>query len=90
MNDRQVYYKDDFIFIAPSHDIKKKYDVYTADMKYLASFGARNMSQFKDSIGYYSYLDNNDVKRRANYHKRHKNDYNVIPYPSYFSNKYLW
>ena len=89
MNNRKVYLKDNIIFVAPGRG-DKKYDVYDNKLKYITSFGSRNHAQFKDLIGAYSNMDHKNLLRKDRYYKRHKNDYNVYPYPSYFSNKYLW
>jgi len=57
--------------------------------KGIVHFGDNRYSQFKDKIGLYSHLDNNDKKRRDLYYKRHgriaKKDS-----AKYFSHLYLW
>ena len=88
-----VFYRkmDGYIFKAPSKKMTAKYDVYDAKTgDYITSFGSIFYMQYKDRIGYYKILDHGDLNRRHNYLRRHSNDYNVPPYPSYFSKVYLW
>lgn len=83
--------KDGFFFI--KSPIKtKKYRVFHPGG--VTDFGAiKNngevYSQFNDSIGLYKEYNNNNIKKRENYYKRHN-----IDYPEYssdwFSKKYLW
>jgi hypothetical protein len=89
MNNHKVYLKDNMIFVAPGRG-DKKYDVYDKKLKYITSFGSRNYAHFKDTIGAYANMNHGDKKRRDRYYNRHKNDYNVYPHSSYFSNVYLW
>ena len=65
----------------------KKYMILTDSG--LVHFGARGMSQFKDKIGLYSHLDNNDKKRKELYYKRHGKSAKKDT-AKYFSHKYLW
>ena len=88
-----VFYRkmDGYIFKAPSIHKSKKYDVYDSKTgDYITSFGSIFYMHFKDRIGFYKILDHGDSNRRHNYLRRHSNDYNVPPYPSYFSKVYLW
>jgi hypothetical protein len=65
----------------------KKYMVLTDSG--IVHFGQKNYSQYKDKIGLYSHLDNNDKKRRELYYKRHGKSAKKDT-PKYFSNMYLW
>jgi len=65
----------------------KKYMILTDSG--LVHFGARGMSQFKDKIGLYSHLDNNDKKRKELYYKRHGKSAKKDT-AKFFSHKYLW
>jgi hypothetical protein len=68
----------------------KKYDVYK-DGKYLLSFGDKRYGQYKDKIGHYSHLDNNDEKKRSAYRARHKNDnINDPDFAGYWAWTLLW
>jgi len=68
----------------------KKYDVYHKG-NYLLSFGGdpKKYQHFYDLLGHYSDLDHLDLKRWANYHKRHgkSNDPNSA---KFWSSKILW
>lgn len=76
---------------APSKTQYKKYDVFDRETnKKLFSFGDNRFSQYKDAIGYYKHLDNNDKKRRDAYRARHKNDKLNELSAGYFSWKFLW
>lgn len=86
-----MYWEREGYKIYVSNRKNKKYDVYKND-KYVLSFGDSNMQHYKDRLGYYSYLDHNDKKRRVNFKNRFKkliaeNDKNK---PTYWSTKYLW
>jgi hypothetical protein len=83
------YYKDGYVFVAPSATEGSKYDVYKNDKK-LASFGALGYQQYKDKIGAYKHLDHNDKKRRALYNIRHAKDIDNYPHAGYFASRYLW
>ena len=71
----------------------KKYSVYVKSDnksgKKLISFGDNRYSQFKDKIGHYSHLDNNDPKRKKAYYARHGKATSKDT-AKYFSHKYLW
>ena len=71
----------------------KKYSVYVkantkSGMK-LISFGDKRYGQFKDKIGHYKHLDNNDAKRKKAYYSRHGKATSKDT-AKYFSHKYLW
>tara|TARA_R110001632_G_scaffold231314_1_gene369678 strand:+ start:158 stop:421 length:264 start_codon:yes stop_codon:yes gene_type:complete len=71
----------------------KKYSVYVksnnkSGMK-LISFGDNRYGQFKDKLGHYSHLDNNDPKRKKAYYTRHGKATSKDT-AKYFSHKYLW
>jgi hypothetical protein len=91
------YKKDGYVFIAPSRNKDKKYDVYK-DGVFIVSFGGLGYSQFRDAIGHYKDQDTKDPKRRINYLKRHhpgltrREALETTPKTSakYFSTKYLW
>ena len=85
-----VYHKDGYKFTAPSTVQGKKYDVFDKDGKKLASFGALGYTQYHDSIGHYSNLNNGDKNRRARYLFRHKKDIHNFPHAGYFAAHYLW
>jgi hypothetical protein len=80
--------------VKPSTRKDKKYDVFDKDNKKIVSFGAKNMSHYKDAIGYYSNLDHNDKKRRDNFRSRFKALYeknkNNKNSAIYYSWNYLW
>lgn len=83
--------KDNFIFVAPSKRIGKKYDVYDLKKKYVTSFGSINHEHYRDKIGYYKKLNHYDKDRRFRYRQRHINDYISDPSKAgYFAWKYLW
>ena len=65
----------------------KKYMVLTDSG--IVHFGQKNYSQYKDKIGLYSNLDNNDKKRRELYYKRHGKSAKKDT-AKYFSHMYLW
>tara|TARA_Y100000780_G_C13682193_1_gene416437 strand:- start:1275 stop:1526 length:252 start_codon:yes stop_codon:yes gene_type:complete len=70
----------------------KKYDVYEiikGEEKYLTSFGDSRYSHYFDKIGEYEHLNHLDKKRRDNYYKRHKTNYNKYS-SDWFSKKLLW
>ena len=71
----------------------KKYSVYVKSDnksgKKLIHFGDSRYSQFKDKIGHYSHLDNNDPKRKKAYYSRHGKASSKDT-AKYFSHKYLW
>lgn len=71
----------------------KKYSVYVkSDNKKgykIVSFGDARYSQFKDKLGSYSHLDNNDPKRKKAYYARHGKEAKKDS-AKYFSHKYLW
>mgnify|MGYP003649090381 CR=1 FL=1 len=71
----------------------KKYSVYvkadTKSGKKLISFGDKRYGQFKDKLGHYSHLDNNDPKRKKAYYARHGKATSKDT-AKYFSHKYLW
>jgi hypothetical protein len=83
------YYKDGYVFVAPSATEGKKYDVYKDDKK-LASFGALGYQHYFDKIGAYEHLDHHDKKRRAMYRHRHAKDIDNYPHAGYFAAHYLW
>ena len=74
----------------PSSVAYKKYDVYSSDDKKLFSFGDTRYQQFKDKLGYFSFKDHNDEKRRASYRKRHAKDNLDELSPGYMSWHFLW
>ena len=71
----------------------KKYSVYvkntTTGKPKLIHFGDNRYGQFKDKLGHYKHLDNNDPKRKKAYYDRHgpSNDKNSA---KYWSHKILW
>ena len=65
----------------------KKYMVLTDSG--IVHFGQKGNSQYKDKIGLYSHLDNNDKKRRELYYKRHGKSAKKDT-AKYFSHMYLW
>tara|TARA_R110002126_G_scaffold66432_1_gene168907 strand:+ start:1347 stop:1607 length:261 start_codon:yes stop_codon:yes gene_type:complete len=71
----------------------KKYSVYvkadTKSGKKLIHFGDNRYGQFKDKLGHYSHLDNNDPKRKKAYYARHGKATSKDT-AKYFSHKYLW
>ena len=69
----------------------KKYDVYKDD-KYIVSFGAFGLSQYKDLLGHYKSLDHNDKIRRNAFNSRFKRliDKHDKNSGIYWSSKYLW
>jgi hypothetical protein len=89
------YNKDGYVFVAPSENKLKKYDVYKDDKK-LASFGAIHPNgtpydQYEDKAGgYYSKYDHHDKKRRALYRQRHAKDMNNFESPGWFAARFLW
>ena len=73
----------------------KKYDAIIEDQKTKKQkripFGALGYQQYQDkALGVYSALNHNDLKRRANYRKRHAGNMNVKWSPGWFSANYLW
>ena len=85
-----IYKLDGYQFIAPSTRKNKKYDVYTSDGQYLASFGDVRYQQYYDKIGAYEHLNHYDNNRRNNYIKRHIKDIHNYNKAGYFSYYYLW
>ena len=71
----------------------KKYSVYVKNVKNngvkLIHFGDKRYSQFKDKLGHYKHLDNNDKKKRDNYYKRHGKAVSKDT-AKYWSHKILW
>lgn len=71
----------------------KKYSVYVkSDNKKgykIVSFGDARFSQFRDRLGSYSHLDNNDPKRKKAYYARHGREAKKDS-AKYFSHRYLW
>lgn len=65
----------------------KKYMVLTDNG--IVHFGDNRYSQFKDKIGLYSHLDNNDPVRKKAYYARHGKKAKKDT-AKYFSHKYLW
>ena len=67
----------------------KKYMVLTKSG--VIHFGDKRYEQFKDKIGIYKHLDNNDPKRKKAYYDRH-GDKNTKDKESakYWSHKILW
>ncbi len=65
----------------------KKYMIKTN--KGIVHFGDNRYSQFKDKIGLYSHLDNNDEKRKKSYYSRH-GKFAKKDSAKFFSHKYLW
>lgn len=65
----------------------KKYMILTDSG--LIHFGQKGYTQYKDKIGLYSHLDNNDKKRRELYYKRHGKSAKKDT-AKYFSHMYLW
>ena len=95
---QEVIEKFGFTFIAPSPVKKnKKYAVYH-DGVYLCSFGQLKPSgepftQYHDRIGVYSDYNNNNIKKREQYQRRHVNDkahLNDITAPAFWSWFLLW
>jgi hypothetical protein len=95
VDNRKTFYKDGFIFRAPSMIKNKKYDVYFGDI-YLTSFGqlkpnGEPYEQYEDKIGFYSTYDHLDPKRQKAYRQRHKKDKIDNPRKAgYFAWHYLW
>jgi hypothetical protein len=81
--------------------MNNKYKIYVSDKpdkKYYAIvkgfnkkyyFGSTKHQHYFDKLGYYSYLNHLDKKRKINYYKRHKINYK-FPSSDWFSKKYLW
>lgn len=80
--------KDNFIF-KKSKRKNKKYDVFNLKNEYITSFGDNRYSQFKDKIGLYLSLNNNDKNRKRLYYLRHGKKAEKLT-PKWFSHKYLW
>ena len=78
------------IYVSKKKD--KKYDVYDKNDKFITSFGSKNMEHYKDLLGYYSFLNHYDEKRRDAFKKRFNKLINTNNKMSgiYWSNKYLW
>ena len=72
----------------PSTRKNKKYDAFHKG-EYITSFGDKRYQHYFDKLGYYSYLNHYDEKRRANYYKRHNKDYEKYS-ADWFSKKFLW
>jgi hypothetical protein len=94
---QKAYYKDGYIFRAPSRRINKKYDVFSEDDNYITSFGARKMTgepyeQYEDLVSdFYSDYNHFDPKRRKLYRMRHRKDnINDPTSAGYFAWHYLW
>ena len=73
----------------------KKYSVYVMNErtgnKKLIHFGDVRYEQYRDKLGKYKDLDNNDPRRRVLYRKRHARDnINNINYPGYWAYNFLW
>ena len=71
----------------------KKYTIIVLDKnknRKVIHFGAKGMSQFKDKIGLYSSLDNNDSKRRKAFYDRFGGKSTDKMSPLYYSQKFLW
>jgi hypothetical protein len=85
--DKKVLYKP-----FKSKAKNKKYSVYVKGQSgnpKLIHFGDNRYGQFKDKIGVYKSLDNNDPKRKKAYYARHgpATDKNTA---KYWSHKILW
>tara|TARA_Y100001938_G_C7881815_1_gene325386 strand:- start:339 stop:581 length:243 start_codon:yes stop_codon:yes gene_type:complete len=65
----------------------KKYMILTDSG--IVHFGQKGYSQFKDKIGLYSDLDNNDPNRKRLYYARHGRKAKKDS-AKFFSHKYLW
>jgi len=95
--EQQTFFKDGYIFKAPSKRKTAKYDVYDIFNKYITSFGARKMTgepyeQYEDLVSdFYSDYNHFDPKRRKLYRMRHKKDNIKDPTSAgYFAWHYLW
>ena len=75
----------------PSQAKNKKYSVYILKdgKRRLIHFGDSRYGQFRDKLGHYSHLDNNDPERRRLYYARHgrTRDKNSA---KYWAHKTLW
>ena len=69
----------------------KKYSIIIKDKakRKIIHFGALGMSQFKDKVGLYSSLDNNDPARRKAFYDRFGKT-NDKASPLYYSANFLW
>jgi hypothetical protein len=93
----KYWYKDGYIFKAPSKRKTAKYDVYDEYDNYITSFGARKRTgepyeQYEDKVSdFYSHYNHYDPKRRELYRMRHRKDnINDPTSAGYFAWHYLW
>ena len=81
------------IKIEVSTNKKKKYDAFLENKKTKqikkVSFGARNMDQYYDKIGYYLANDHLDKERRKRYYSRFGRKAEKYS-PLWFSHNFLW
>ncbi len=70
----------------------KKYTIIIMDKgkRKVIHFGAAGMPQFKDKVGLYSHLDNNDPKRKTAFYARFGGKTNDKTSPLYYSQRFLW
>ena len=70
----------------------KKYSIIIMDKgkRRIIHFGGLGSAQFKDKVGLYSSLDNNDPKRRTAFYDRFGGKSTDKTSPLYYSQKYLW
>ena len=72
---------------------KKKYTIIILDKnkkRKVIHFGDSTRGQFRDKIGLYSSMDNNDEKRKAAFYSRFGGKSTDKMSPLYYSQKYLW
>tara|TARA_R110001592_G_scaffold84649_2_gene250168 strand:+ start:824 stop:1096 length:273 start_codon:yes stop_codon:yes gene_type:complete len=71
----------------------KKYTIIILDKnkkRKVIHFGDSTRGQFRDKIGLYSSMDNNDEKRKAAFYSRFGGKSTDKMSPLYYSQKYLW
>ena len=70
----------------------KKYTIIIMDKtkRKVLHFGDSTRGQFKDKIGLYSSMDNNDPKRKKAFYDRFGGKSTDKTSPLYYSQKYLW
>lgn len=66
---------------------KKYYTIVDGKRVY---FGDQRYQQFHDKIGYYSFLDHNDHKRRESYWNRHGRSKDKLGTAGWFALHVLW
>lgn len=70
----------------------KKYTIVIMDKgkRRVIHFGDSTKGQFKDKIGLYSSMDNNDPKRKKAFYDRFGGKTNDKTSPLYYSQRFLW